>query len=181
MIIVEGMDNTGKSTLVQQLVEQFDVEFRGSASELRGDPSKLIAWVDEELSRPTTKVPVYDRFPIISEEVYGVILRGRSSIPERRYDGWAKRHKVLFIYCRPPLSTIRNWGTREQMEGVKEFDKELIERYDKVIHRYRSKGWGVIKYDYTDSESYTRVLSLVGQYIDNYMTYVPEEIDDGKH
>lgn len=179
MIIVEGMDNTGKTTLIKRLLQQYDLDYRGSASELRGDPQKLIAWVDEELSRPTTKVPIYDRFPLISEEVYGPVLRGRSSIPDHRYDGWTKDHKVLFIYCRPPLGFIRRWGPREQMEGVKEFDKELVERYDKVMHRHRCKGWGVIKYDYIDTESYSRILTIVGQYVDNYKPYVPEEMGDG--
>lgn len=181
MIIVEGMDNTGKTTLIKSLVAQFDLEYRGSASELRGDPSKLVAWVDEELARPTVKPPIYDRFPLISEEVYGPILRGRSSIPERRYDGWAQAHSVLFIYCRPPLGYIRRWGTREQMEGVKEFDKELIARYDRVMHRYRCRGWGVIRYDYSDTESHARLLGLVGQYVDSYKPFIPEEISHGKH
>jgi hypothetical protein len=163
MIIVEGMDNTGKTTLIKKLSLELGLEIRHSPSHLVGSPD-LYTWVDEELAQDFKLPPIYDRFPLISEAVYGPILRGVSTIPKGKYDGWAASHDVLFIYCRPGLNRILNWGHRDQMKGVMEHAKALVAEYDDVMFSYRTRGWGVVKYDYEDVEAFSKVHAVVRQY-----------------
>jgi len=166
MIIVEGMDNTGKTTLIKNLVSEFKLDVRGSPSHLVGTP-QLMLWVEDEIEIKYDKPPIYDRWPLISEEVYGPMLRG-SSDAEGRFIGWAARMCALIIYCKPPIEKILNFGTRAQMEGVITHGKLLVKEYDKVMKRYAQQGWGVVMYDYTRVGSYSKVRSIVQQYIDKY-------------
>lgn len=172
MIIVEGMDNTGKTTLVRNLAEQFQLEMRHSASDLKGSQD-LLDWVDQELEHNEYNT-IYDRWPLISEEVYGPVLRGKSVISLNRYDGWTEKPDPLFIYCRPSLNKILNFHYREQMEGVKTNAKALVSRYDHVMVRFQQKGWGVVQYDYADLGSYAKVKQAVAVYL--LSKRCPEEI-----
>ena len=49
MIIVEGMDNSGKSTLAKHLAEKFGLEYLHSPSEYRNDPNRMVSWAIEKM------------------------------------------------------------------------------------------------------------------------------------
>jgi len=171
MIIVEGMDNTGKTTLVKNLAKEFKLEVRKTPQDVIMEPGRLLDWVDHELDQVEVlpSLPfLYDRFPLISEEVYGPILRGKSVVPGGSYEGWADRNHVLFIYCRPALDRIIDFGARDQMQGVVQHAKDLTLAYDKLMYSYRFKGAGVVHYSYTHFDAYQRARSAVQQYINNY-------------
>jgi hypothetical protein len=163
MIIVEGMDNTGKSTLVKMLAEDLKkLEARHSPSHLRGTV-ELIQWMNVELTKRSSHNYIYDRFPPISEEVYGPILRGQS-IFKLPPNNWVP-YEVLLIYCRPDTEVILHFTT-DQIGGVIDHAKELITQYDKVIGELEKRVWGVFIYDYTKPGSYDLVKHVVQWYID---------------
>lgn len=160
MIIVEGLDNTGKTTLVKELVNRL-----GIPSMIRVRP-KAETEFRIDLLRVLTDGPwIMDRHPIISEMVYGPILRGGMVIEEDNLNALATLidQSPMFIYCRPPDSVILNFGEREQMDGVIDQAQILLARYDFVMQFIRSRlPDRVIFYDY-QSMNDTRKAHLLGQ------------------
>lgn len=114
MIIVEGPDGGGKTSLITMLAERLDFEVmpRPCTSDEGVDPETLCEWVDKDLSLPVHHQGVYDRHPLISEPIYGPVVRGHMA------DGWnhlswlSSRLNILrtrnpfYIFCLPPLGAV---------------------------------------------------------------------------
>jgi len=148
IIIVEGMDGTGKTTLVQQLAHRLDVRPRKFVGSLGPNDDLRLVLVNrtkleiaELESASATGGPIhiqrlYDRFPLISEAVYGPILRGRNFFGGLYYPLRSRllALKAVIIYCRPEREVIQaNIQKTPQMEGVPEYFDELLNAYDKLF------------------------------------------------
>src|SRR5690606_1150211 len=146
IIIVEGMDGTGKTTLVQQLAYRLKVEPRKFVGSLGpSDDYRLvlvkrtkseISELESSLSKGETVKRLYDRFPLISEAVYGTVLRGHNCFGGLYYP--LRRRllalKAVIIYCRPGTDVIQaNVQKAPQMSGVLEHFGELLYAYDKLF------------------------------------------------
>lgn len=154
IVIVEGMDNTGKSTLVEQLIKSDKLRgFRVDRSPGPSSSKDIINRVENCLLSEFDNI-IYDRFPLISEEIYGPVLRGYSLWEHshwERYFTQLLQLRPLFIYCQPGRDVILETITqRDQMEGVVEKACVLIDAYDRlfsylknfysldlIIHNYR--------------------------------------------
>lgn len=165
MIIVEGLDNTGKTTLINQLAPMFflrQVKSLGPAPLLQH-----LEWIVTALNEEDTHI-IYDRFSVISESVYGVMLRGDSVFKNLSEDllRLTLRKLPLIIYCRPPREAIFNWGERPQMDRVKENAASLLGRYDAAIEYILglNNGQNVIYYDYTQAGSLESLTKAVVGY-----------------
>src|SRR5690554_3611457 len=85
IIIVEGMDGTGKTTLVQQLAHLLEVKPRKYVGSLGPSDDYRLVLVNRTISEITeleiasaegrSIKRLYDRFPLISEAIYGPVLR----------------------------------------------------------------------------------------------------------
>lgn len=144
LIIVEGMDNTGKSTLIQTLAEEFRLPTARTYK--KPDSSKEIhiwdAWCNS-CPRPL----ILDRHPAISDLVYGPLLRGIT------YSGLGLAQNVregnYLIYCRPSIDVINSsMGERDQLEGVPENAHKLLHAYDYLMEELHPD----VIYDYTQTE-----------------------------
>jgi hypothetical protein len=113
MIIVEGPDGAGKTTLIRQLQEKWpDLEVAPRVVSKDAEAMvDLQTWVNDNLSQgPQYKI--FDRHRLISEFIYGPILRteqqpGFTSVPWvwhslRRLE----RLRPVMIYCLPPLDAV---------------------------------------------------------------------------
>jgi len=135
-IIVEGMDATGKTTLINELVSRFhNLEIIVNE---RGPEQNFNYWLPAILwdRDPTGLIPIHDRF-FYSELVYGKVLRGHTNIA-LSIEGVVRdtiREQALLIYSRPPVDIIRSslGDNREQMNGVRETWSELLSEYDRVM------------------------------------------------
>jgi len=106
MVLIEGMDNTGKSTLASHLREVYRMPI--VVSSRYRDIAYLDSWVNwifAMMAAAEESDIIFDRFPIVSESVYGPILHGGNVL--KNHKKWplllrtfAKLDPVV-IYCRP--------------------------------------------------------------------------------
>lgn len=156
LIVVEGVDGAGKTTLIQN--------FRQQAKKLcwlfsRSGPPQgsvdLLMTVQYLARGSYYEIPlIADRHPLISEPIYGPITRGKSLIE----NAYSREHALdeaasqvnRIIYCKTDLETAQKASRRErQMTGVHEHYWALYQAYDKVMDDLRKRGAVVIDYDWT--------------------------------
>lgn len=111
MIIVEGPQNSGKTTLLNQLTMDLNVQVKNPFYPHPGDD--LMEKVLEDLrswSEPETWV--YDGYPLIQEYIYGPLHRKKLA---RGFDSYAVRPVIRFfwtaslvVYCRPPNEYVES-------------------------------------------------------------------------
>jgi hypothetical protein len=100
MIIVEGMDNTGKTTLIETLAKHFNLPTVKSYRPFtREDIYALHSWIS---AAPQTVIT--DRHPSISDLVYGPTIRG--STPSSLKVAKSCRMNNYLIFCRPPTDNV---------------------------------------------------------------------------
>jgi hypothetical protein len=138
LIVVEGMDNTGKSTLAQHIAEKFKIVLMANKQRPRS-VSEAIRYTSIVRTVSSIFPVIVDRWAPISEPVYGPILRG-----ENLAEGISDEADLI-IYCRPPIEVIMNYGNREQMPGVIENTREIVAAYDELMSRKH-----YVLYDYTN-------------------------------
>ena len=131
MIIVEGMDNTGKSTLIEALGKEFKIPTaRGNMAGAKMD--QMVRWINWAGACP--KPLILDRHPAISDLVYGNILKGSS---ESSVEFAQKSREGNFlIYCCPPLESIeKSFSERPQMKGTHENLLALYIAYESLMEK----------------------------------------------
>lgn len=167
-IVVEGVDGSGKTTLVERLAQWNDGYFtlpeKRSSSSLGGPVQDLDTWVENEAQLMSFRGPtLYDRHPLISEPIYGPtcrgVLPGRFNSPTwlGMYQG-RLAYTALVIWCVPPLpEVIRNVAGSEQMPGVQANIGALWQQY-----RRASLVWSGVqmRYDYTTTSLETVLYNL---------------------
>jgi len=164
MIVVEGMDNSGKSTLAKYLHETLELPLEHSPKPpFMGTPVEdWLAWIEVSLT-PDTSFYIYDRYPIVSEMVYGPVLRGYSLLGEDYLTRW-RMANPLIVYCRPPQSRIFSFGNREQMVGIKENKERLYEAYEKYMEMLVNKTFNVTIYNF-ETENVSKVADLSSRHL----------------
>lgn len=158
LIVVEGIDGSGKTTLLRTLREQSKTYF-WIASSSRRPPTvnainDAVHWLGQCVYLGRFPV-VCDRFPLISEAIYGPVLRESSlldNIDKRQQRSYTEFFQEIdrIVYCRPPKEVIKkNLQALPQMDGViKHFDK-LLSRYDAFMNSLRDENIRVYPFDYT--------------------------------
>lgn len=154
MVIITGMDNTGKTTLCQELSERSGVPIiKSPGPHLTTNDKKL--WVIEQLAREKAvpNLAIYDRFMPFEEMVYGKVLRG-----ECDFDLDDLIMKELFnlnptiLYTRVNRNTALADNGRSQMKGVMENGEKLLAGWDELYFTLKGRGWNIESYDWqTDS------------------------------
>lgn len=151
MIILEGCDNSGKTTFAKELSQLTKVHYQHSVKP-NDAASALMDMMDSSL--PKSKQVIRDRVSIISEMVYGPVVRDKSMLEGHHWnmiDFVLNSPNNILIYCRPPKEDILNFGSREQMEGVIPNAEEILSRYDWIMNLLKSKYKNVIYYNYLGS------------------------------
>src|SRR5687767_10954920 len=110
MLIVEGPDNSGKSTLVRRLAEDAKLLLIAQKRKPR-NRDEYFDFLNRMIPLAKCWPTVFDRWSRISESVYGPIIRGRSIFTDRdlevaRAAPMLAGLKPLLIYCRPSDSSI---------------------------------------------------------------------------
>lgn len=113
MIIVEGPDGAGKTTLIRQMQDRYGL--RVAPRVVSKETTAMVDlqnWVENNLEEGSQWL-LFDRHRLVSEAIYGPIVRGYA---EDGFDSmvWmmmqTKRFyeiEPLIIYCMPPLNVVR--------------------------------------------------------------------------
>ncbi len=147
LIIVEGTDNSGKTTVAKELASQSHGVYINSKHRPPPSVTYLLEYQEilGQISRFTSVVT--DRHPAISESVYGPIIRGSCSLRTEREVNFCLEEAAAIVYCCPPADLVlASLPEREQMAGVAENILALREAYDQF---FASERWPVYRYDYT--------------------------------
>lgn len=123
MIIVEGPDGGGKSTLVRKLAQQLrlPVADKVVASDTTA-LTDLVKWTEDNVAKGFQPV-IFDRHRLISEPIYGPILKSRQD-PNFCDPSWLSQQLWLFygckptiIYCLPDIREVRANVAREDSDN----------------------------------------------------------------
>lgn len=151
MLILTGMDNSGKTTLAEHLSQEFGRPVVKSIGPQATAHEKDVWFLDQMIREKVFPDSViFDRFLPFEEMVYGNVLRGGSQYTLG--DFYMKQLKELsptIIYTRPDSGTIFNFGERDQMAGVIEQKEKLLRAWDDLMWSLMARGWDVRIHDYT--------------------------------
>jgi dCMP deaminase len=172
MIILEGPDGSGKSTLGRVLANIFDTEIYhpGGAPEPR--------MIDEVSSQCVHKLRqgfICDRVNQISEVVYGPVMNDRQLITKQQSLDFMTAHVRnggLIIYCRPEgihdmadnQTEDPERDTAENTAKLKANHKKLVAGYDELIGqavKFDFIARGVFYYDYKRPGEFKRLLDFL--------------------
>lgn len=163
--VIEGPDNSGKSTLASFLSRELKTTVVHS-----GGPGKDKVEFKSRLNRLINYPAnvIFDRFPVISEHVYAPIVRQVDT-----FDGSVDMYRLhlmarnpIIIYCRPPLSILMDFKNHqvkpehEDQEHVTQVIRNalgIIQRYDLVM---TTEYPDALHYDYTAGGPQFRQLLL---------------------
>lgn len=152
-VVIEGPDGSGKSTLCEHIREKIHTYFvmlrHSQRPRTSADLCNSLNWVAKI---PTNLDVVIDRHPVISEPIYGGIIRHSDLFTQSRLkadDFLTQINRV--VYCRPPVDVIlENAKVRPQLEGVRDNLEKIIDAYDRRMQylAFLPK-IEIIIYDYT--------------------------------
>ena len=154
-IVIIGMDNTGKTTLVNDMKNILNIESIKSPG-----PNFTKEEMYEEIITDLSKeeVVILERFAIVEEMIYGEILRHNPKFNFEDLMQIEEKYNPIFIYCRPKKENVLDFGDREQMEGVIEQSKKLLEAFDNLYNRMIQNEFDIFRYDYNVSTPEEMVL-----------------------
>lgn len=182
LVILEGCDGSGKTTLIEQIRKQVKRYFWiCRSSHPPTDVHQVWAFLRTFEGRPSPKMGLlFDRHPLISEPIYGPILREIDLLGlSRNYGKWSRAlgqhlHKIesapIIIYCRPSIETIaRNVqkNAPDQLAGVVERVHSLTDAYDRFFEQLedRLEGIHLLRYDYTVPGAFEALLEYFPRYL----------------
>lgn len=166
MIIVEGVDNTGKTRLIGDLSRNFPLL---KVIKSPGPTPDLPRWTMQELMESRDRhLKIYDRF-FFSELVYGPVIRETVLYTPEQRDYILQFMELvahpLVIMCQR-LDAEESILEREQMEGVVENFRELSQEYSTIIIsmlNFHRISW--IPYNYQYPEDFERVKKYVARHL----------------
>jgi hypothetical protein len=173
--VFEGPDGGGKSSAIEKVrsaYPQIKMMARASHS-VHGPVPQLDDWVDESVSflhgADWSGDGAFDRHPLISELIYGPVVRGR--MPGRFNDEpWLRMrvrelaNRVVVVWCIPPFDAAEHAMTgSSQMDGV-------VDRYRGIHSAYvamRAVWPGLRQYthDYTRDPDGRGLFEVIRQHL----------------
>ena len=113
MLIVEGPDGGGKTTLIRELSEKLNIPIAPRVVSKRTEAMlELRDWVDNNLEEGFQRT-IFDRHRLISESIYGPVLRDQQNAGFDDLEWVGPRlgrfYQIapIIIYCMPPLEVVK--------------------------------------------------------------------------
>ncbi len=139
MIVIEGPDNAGKSTLVAALAEATGLE-----TQISGGPEKYKGEINDRvasfLAKWKNKDVIHDRHPIISHPIYSLFGAGGQTELDPRLVDMFLRTRPLFVYCRGRGTLeghiAKDHDTPEHLEKITKNALAISHAYDRWADQY---------------------------------------------
>lgn len=167
IVVLEGADGGGKTTLAAAIRSRIHCHLLTSS----GPPTNIDQIIDELnwlAEFPRRHLLVCDRHRLISEPIYGPILRQRNLLaePRSRYNDMDVADEAqLIVYCRPSLeSAILNVTAtkQQQLAGVPDQLSRIIVAYDEWYETAsRSRPDSFMRYSYENPTDLEDVIEAI--------------------
>lgn len=137
-IILEGIDNSGKTTLAEAIASTLGWGIQSSEG-----PSKYSGEIEERIKRYLLMDNiVFDRFPAISNPLYDQAFDRKPD----RFDGTLidrlYGERPVIIYCDPIVRGLHGYKSNPRTESAQHV-ADLDRNYDKLLSIYRS--WAIAR------------------------------------
>ena len=179
IIILEGADNSGKSTLAKRLASDLNLEVCHPGGPPKNIAEALARCVEQDaIFDLSTQVNfIYDRVTCISDMIY----RGKKqyhNVFVKFLERIREKTNVMVVYCRPSNERLTNFDDHvmqdHEDEAVVQHAKDnvgrIIAEYDSLLHSLRlDKHFFFFVYNFeedTDDESYKELRSLITDGLD---------------
>ena len=177
MIIIEGLDNTGKSTLADKLHEQYQFEVVRSIGNEKPTNARIMrdcaSMMERDALEPFT---VHDRGRFISEFIYPPVLKHRTMAISKSawlmyFEDYITRPQLLIYAIRPLGKVMDTFDKKKQLSGVLENLGNLDEAYGKVLgfidymFYAQNNGSAMIYYDW-EYTPWEKVEEAVNNYVE---------------
>lgn len=145
VVFIEGVDNTGKTTLANKLAEAFELEYKHNSKPQTDDPFQEYHDMIDGIRKST----VIDR-AYLSEYVYSKLWRGGCKITAKQFEELdlqcqLKFRNVILIHATAPIDVIKERCVREKEELLKlDQVQQCAEWFDEIVGRCTLE---TIKYD----------------------------------
>lgn len=160
MVIIEGPDGAGKTTVAEHLCEKHGLHYMRyeGVSPTTGSDAGVWEWWDQWLnvtSDAQLERMVFDRCAYISEVPHQLVMRGRklTATGPQMMDGISRLEMIpaLIIFCLPPWEVLQANVHRqaEKLEGVADEDLEKVAWAYHSLAALWSNIANVHRYDYT--------------------------------
>ena len=154
MIIFEGPDGAGKTTLIKKISEMYDLPVAPRVVGTDTQPLvDLRQWVEDNLAADRYKLlsanTIFDRHRLISEPIYSLAMGGDRD--DRFWDlHWLRISmdkfyacEPLIVWCLPPIDEVIRNCEDESNRFVRPFIQKIYRGYMTEIAR-----WGACQYSW---------------------------------
>lgn len=168
MVIVEGPDGAGKTTLIQHIYEGWEGKFEIQPRAVSAEAKSVIPigpYIEGELAKGFGP-RLYDRFGLISSQMY-IELPDRTFREEMLDFEWLTMQNVrmatidpVVIYCLPPLHVVKKNVAAD--ESSKWIPENKIENIYWHYHAFAARNYSTSQmiWDYTKPDQ-LRIASLL--------------------
>lgn len=162
VIFIEGVDNTGKTTLANKLVEVFGLDYKHNSKPQTDDPYQEYSDMIDGIRKDT----VIDR-AYLSEYVYSKLWRGGCVITTKQFEELdlqcqLRFEHVILIHATAPLEVIKERCVTEKEQLLKlDQVSQCAEWFEEIIGRCNLV---TLKYDssyQTPDEMVTKIKNLI--------------------
>lgn len=172
MIIIEGPDGAGKTTLVEHLAQKYDLPIAERVVDKDTHPinTDLKHWTEVNL-KAGLQWKIFDRHRLISEPIYSACMNRKT---HEGFDdiGWLTARMIDFtrihpfiVYCLPPYSTIEsNLEDDQNNTAVWGYAENIYNLYLAAAAGDVARGQAVL-FNYHLDGKYERVDMLFEQWI----------------
>lgn len=136
IIILEGENKTGKSTLAKKILDRYDFDYV-KCSQPKGDPYLEYMNILKRIEK-TGRNTVIDRF-LYGEFVYGPIYRGKSSLSmeqKRNIELKAISLNAIMIYCHDkPAEIAKRFRSEKEEFADEKLIKKTLRLFDEILQQ----------------------------------------------